>query len=80
MASLLPSRLDFHVWTSKPAQLMKVKKTMTQVAKQGEERAKKQGIDQSTCASPQVYVTDNDYLYKNSSLNNNPQEFYWTKK
>lgn len=45
MASLLPSRLDFHVWTSKPAQLMKVKKTMTQVAKQGEERAKKQGID-----------------------------------
>lgn len=41
MASLLPSRLDFHVWTSKPAQLMKVKKTMTQVAKQGEERAKK---------------------------------------
>lgn len=45
MASLLPSRLDFHVWTSKPAQLMKVKKTMTQVAKQGEERAKKHGID-----------------------------------
>lgn len=45
MASLLPSRLDFHVWTSKPAQLMKVEKTMTQVAKQGEERAKKQGID-----------------------------------
>lgn len=48
MASLLPSRLDFHVWTSKPAQLMKVKKTMTQVAKQGEERAKKQGIDEKT--------------------------------
>lgn len=45
MASLLPSRLDFHVWTSMAAQLMKVEKPMTQVAKQGEERAKKQGID-----------------------------------
>lgn len=45
MASLLPSRLDFHVWTSMAAQLMKVEKPMTQVAKQGEERANKQGID-----------------------------------
>lgn len=60
---------------------MKGKKTMTQVAKQGEARANNQSIDGvpvNMCIPP-VYVTDNDYLYKNPSLNNSPQEFYRTK-